>query len=133
MSEELQKIPPAEPAIQAEPLNNGYDQTTEQILVRIDGVLKSNRLKEWIYIGLTIVLFLVGIACIIYALVEREFAWTIPSAFTTFFLKYPFNLIRQIMRENKALAIVPALITKLPPDKAARELQKLIQQLYKEN
>ncbi|MEE9443232.1 MAG: hypothetical protein V3V99_11270 [candidate division Zixibacteria bacterium] len=100
------------------------------ILNRIDQVLKDNRRTETCLIWLAIILFLCGIAGIVTALVRGEFAWSIPSAFTSAFIYYPLRRIERIRRKNIALATAPALIDKLPTDKAAEELQNLIHSLY---
>jgi hypothetical protein len=105
----------------------------ENTLDRIDLVLKQNRKIEWTYILLTIVLFGCGIACIICALVSGKYLWSIPSAFTTGFLYWPLKEIKSIRQNNIALSTAPVLISTLPPDQAAREIQILIHTLYEEN
>lgn len=102
----------------------------DDILGRIDIVLKLNRRIEWTYIILTILLFLCGIACFIVALITGEFAWSTPSAITTGLLYWPLKEIKDIRRKNIALATAPILITLLPRNKAAAEIQKLLQTLY---
>jgi hypothetical protein len=95
-------------------------------------VLKNNRRIEYIYISLTVILFLCGIAGIIKALVSGQLLWSIPPVFTTAFLHYPLTAIKDFRQKNIALATAPALISLLPTDKAAEQMQKLIQQLYGE-
>jgi hypothetical protein len=110
------------------------EEPFEEALSRIDTVLSENRKIEWLYIILTSILFIVGIVCIVIAIVSSKFAWSIPSAFTTFFLKWPLTEIKRMREKNIALAAAPALITTLPANKAAVEIQKLLQNLYgKEN
>lgn len=104
-----------------------------QVLTRIDDVLKRNQQIETIYIILTILLFLTGIACFGVALYSGKFAWSSPSAITTGLLYWPLNAIRDIRNKNIALAAAPVLITLLPRVKAAEEIQKLLQSLYGEN
>ena len=104
--------------------------TTEQIIDRIDDVLRQNRRIEWIYIGLTGILFCIGTACFIAALSTGHFAWSTPSAITTGLLYWPLREIKEMRNKNIALATAPMLITQLPPDKAAEEIQKLLQKLY---
>jgi len=104
----------------------------EETLARIDGVLKDNKRIEWIYISLTVALFLCGIACIGFALVTGKLAWSTPSAVTTGLLYWPLKEIKILRRKNIALATAPALITMLPKPKAAEEIQKLLQTLYQE-
>jgi hypothetical protein len=106
--------------------------STDETLSRIDEVLKSNRRIEWIYIVLTVALFLSGIACIIMALATGRFFWSTPSVVTTGLLYYPLREIKDIRQKNIALATAPMLISQLPPDKAAKEIQKLLQKLYGE-
>jgi len=103
---------------------------TKEILERIDKVLIDNKRTENIYLVLTIVLFLCGIACIIYALVVGKLAWSTPSAVTTGFLYFPLKEIKSLRNKNVALATAPIIITQLPPDKAAEEIQKLLEHIY---
>ena len=104
--------------------------TTEQIINRIDDVLRQNRRIEWTYIGLTVLLFCTGITCFILALSTGQFAWSTPSAITTGLLYWPLREIREMRNKNIALATAPMLITQLPRNKAAEEIQKLLQNLY---
>ncbi len=104
--------------------------TDKEILKRIDDDLKENKnLQTW-FVVLTVVLFLCGVIAIIYAICKQEFIWTLPSAFTTFFLKWPIENIVKIRNKNIALATIPALITKLSEENATAEIQKLIEKLY---
>lgn len=102
----------------------------DQILERVDNVLHQNRRIEWTYIGLTVLLFSTGIACFVAALISGEFLWSTPSAVTTALLYWPLNQIKDIRKENIALATAPMLINQLPTDQAAVEMQKLLQTLY---
>jgi hypothetical protein len=105
----------------------------DEILKRIDDVLVQNKRIEWIYISLTVLLFGAGISCIVVALVSGQFAWSTPSAITTGLLYWPLKEIKSIRQKNIALATAPMLITQLPQDKAAEEIQKLLQTLYSED
>ncbi|WP_153559469.1 hypothetical protein [Roseimaritima sediminicola] len=102
----------------------------DDILARIDVVLKENKRIEWIYIVLTIILFGTGIACFVLALIRGEVAWSTPSVITTGLLYWPLREIKDIRAKNIALATAPMLITQLPKTKAAEEIQKLLQSLY---
>ena len=77
-------------------------------------------------------MFLLGISCFIVALVTRQFAWSTPSAITTLLLYPSLIEIKEIRQKNIALATAPMLINQLPADKAAEEIQKLLQTLYGE-
>jgi hypothetical protein len=107
--------------------------STEDILARIDIVLKENKRIEWTYIVLTVLLFGTGIACFVVALSRGEFAWSTPSAITTGLLYWPLREIKDIRAKNIALATAPMLITQLPKAKAAEEIQKLLHTLYGED
>ena len=112
-------------------MTNGQP-SIKDILDRIDAVIKNNKKTEWIFISLTIIIFLCGISCFIIAIVSKQFAWSTPSAIATLLLYWPLKQIRNIRRENIALATVPMLVTLLPPGKAAEEIQKLINKLYED-
>ncbi len=104
----------------------------EEILSRIDLVIKENKKIEWIYIILTVLLFVTGISCFVIALITGHFAWSTPSVVTTGLLHWPLREIRNIRQKNIALAIAPILITQLSKPKAAKEIQKLLHTLYGE-
>lgn len=104
----------------------------DDMVVRVDEVLDRNRRIEYMLIGFTAVLFLVGIAALVKALVSGQYVWTLPSAATTFFLRWPIEHIRNIRRSNIALAMAPVLIRSLPPQQAAEEIQKLLENLFKD-
>ncbi len=104
--------------------------STSETLSRIDTVLNVNRRIEWTYIILTVVLFLAGITCIIMALSTGKYLWSTPSTITTGLLYYPLREIKEIRQKNIALATAPILISQLPADKAAEQIQKLLEQLY---
>jgi uncharacterized membrane protein YjjB (DUF3815 family) len=101
----------------------------DPILERIDQVLSDNRRTETIFIVLAIALFLLGIAALTYALLNRDFVWASPSAVTTLLLYWPMNQLKRIRRENIALATVPALIAMLPAADAAAQLQRLLESM----
>ena len=67
------------------------------------------------------------------ALVSGEFAWSTLAAVTTGLLYWPLKEIKDIRKNNIALATAPMLITQLPTDQAAIEIQKLLQNLYGDN
>lgn len=103
---------------------------TKEILSRIDTVLKENKSLQTSFIILSVILFLAGIAAVFYALCTNQLVWTIPSAFISLFLKWPIQNIIKLREKNIALATVPVLIDTLPIEKAAEEIQKLIEHLY---
>ena len=96
-------------------------------------MLDNNKRIEWTFIILTAVLFFTGIVCFITALLSGEFAWSTPALVTTGLLYWPLKEIKDIRKNNIALATAPMLITQLPTDQAAIEIQKLLQNLYSDN
>ena len=104
--------------------------TTDEILRRIDAVLRDNKRTEVVFLVLTVVLFLTGICCFIAAVISGQFVWSAPSVAVTVLLQWPIREIKDIRAKNIALATAPLLITQLPPEKEAEEVQKLLQALY---
>ena len=104
----------------------------DAILGRIDAVRRDNRGIELLYLVLTVLLFGCGVACFLGAIITGQYVWASPAAVTTGLLYWPLKEIKDIRRKNIALATAPILITQLPPEKAAREIQKLLQVLYEE-
>ncbi len=104
--------------------------TTEEILNRIDTVLKENKALMVVYVLMSGTLFLLGITAVFYALYTNQLIYTIPSAFTSLFLVLPIQNVIKLREKNIALATVPILISTLPKAQAAEEIQKLIEQLY---
>lgn len=104
--------------------------TTEDILDRVDKVIRDNKIVEWIYIILALILFMCGITALIKAMTSSNYLWSLPPIITTFLLKFPFEKIMDIRKQNIALAIVPILVTQLSKEEATKELQKLIGSLY---
>ncbi|WP_192255049.1 hypothetical protein [Mesorhizobium silamurunense] len=104
----------------------------EQILKRIDDVLRDNRRTETLYIVMSVVLFVAGIGCLIQALYLHEFIWSIPPVATTALLHYPMKEVRDLRAKNIALATAPLLISTLPVDKAAEEMIRLLKSLHGE-
>jgi hypothetical protein len=105
----------------------------DDILKRIDKVLQDNKTIEITYLILTILLFLCGITCFIVAICTGKYIWSTPSVVTTGFLYFPLREIKDLRKKNIALATAPILISQLPKDKAAEEIQKLLQNLYGES
>ncbi len=112
------------------PTANGHDEVTRQNLARIDKVLKENKADENLFKILVVVLFLAGIILLVSATFFQNLGLAIPPVITTFFLKYPLDKLEKLRKENKALAIVPALTTSMNQKDATKEIQRLLQNLY---
>lgn len=104
--------------------------TTDEILARIDKVLRENKSLTIVYILMSVTLFILGITAIAYALYTGNLIYTAPSAFTSLFLAWPIQSVIKLREKNIALATVPILISTLPKAQAAEEIQKLIEKLY---
>jgi hypothetical protein len=102
----------------------------KEILLRIDTIIRQNKRTEILFIILTTILFLSGIACFVMALITKEYAWSSPSVVTTSLLYWPLNKIKEMRQKNIAIAVAPMLITTLPKKIAATEIQNLLKSLY---
>lgn len=102
----------------------------ESTLKRIDAILSKNSKEQSLYLTLTVALFASGIFCLLLAFMSSAFVWSIPSAITTTLLHWPLKQIWNLRQKNIALAIVPMLIAQLSPDKAEKEIQRLIDKIY---
>ena len=96
---------------------------------RIDSVLKRNEQTVWLVVAMSMIIFAIGLILLIIGFNSRDWRVLTPSALMTGLLYWPINKILQIRRENIQLAVVPALIRTLPPEKAAEEIIKLIEKL----
>jgi hypothetical protein len=97
---------------------------------RIDSVLRRHRWQEWLICALLALLFLAGLAFVAAALMSGDYGWSIPTAVTTFFLKWPLAWLMKIRRENVALGVAPAVIAALPEAEATRQLIKMLEALF---
>lgn len=100
---------------------------------QIQGVIDGNNRTEFLLMGGTVVLFGLGAAAVVTAIASGQYIWTIPSAGISAFLYWPYLRIEKLRNRNIALAASAALISQLPPAQAAREIQKLLEKLFKEN
>lgn len=107
-----------------------HSVNADPVLERIDQVLRDNRRIETLFIGLAVILFLLGIAAVILALVTGKLVLASPSVVTTLLLYWPMKQIRTIRRENIALATAPALISRLPDVEAAAQIQRILENLF---
>lgn len=96
---------------------------------RIDLVLAQNRRAEQIAVGMSIMIFLLGVGLIITAIVTESAIIGAPAVVLQAFLYWPINKILTIRKENIALAAAPALIASLPPKQAAAEMVKLLEKV----
>lgn len=104
------------------------DQITEAI-ERIDKVLSKNERTVWVVISMSVIIFAIGSALLVIGFESGDWRVLTPSALMTGLLYWPINKILKIRKENIQLAVVPALIRTLPPEKSAEEIIKLIGKL----
>lgn len=105
----------------------------ESIHTQIQGVIDGNNRTEFLLMGGTTVLFLLGAGAVLSALVSGQYIWTIPSAGISAFLYWPYLRIEKLRNRNIALVASAALISRLPPADAAKEIQKLLEKLFRED
>lgn len=103
------------------------DALNPEVYQRIDQALKDGRRNELIIIGLSVMIFLLGVACIIVALAQGSAALAAPALLIELLLYWPIRQILRIRKENIALATAPALINTLPPAQAAAEMVKFLE------
>jgi hypothetical protein len=105
----------------------------EATLQQVGQVIASNRRTEtFLLVGIG-ALFILGITSAIALIVRGQYIWSIPSAGASIFLKWPIERVSQLRNRNIALAAAPIFIDQLPPAQAAREIQKILQQLFNED
>ncbi|OGC51747.1 hypothetical protein A2982_00480 [candidate division WWE3 bacterium RIFCSPLOWO2_01_FULL_39_13] len=111
---------------------NGTDIIDKQIaeaIARIDLVLDRNVRLVWVVLAMSSVIFIVGAVLLLIGFKNGDWKILTPSALMTGLLYWPINKILTIRKENIQLAVVPALIKTLPPEKAAEQIIKLIEKL----
>lgn len=123
-------VPSSPPSNSATPAPQHTSQSLHDL---IQGVIDGNNRTEFLLMGGTAVLFLLGISAVVSALISGAYIWTIPSAGISAFLYWPYLRIEKLRNRNIALVSSAALISQLPPAAAAKEIQKLIEKLFKED
>jgi hypothetical protein len=105
----------------------------EATLQQVGQVIAANRRTEnFLLIGIGS-LFLLGIASAVLILFRGEYVWAIPSVGASVFLKWPIERVADVRKRNIALAAAPIFIDQLPPAQAAKEIQKILQELFRED
>ena len=111
-------------------MTNVAGSSIEAILLRTDDVIRRNTRTEWLFIVLTSLLFMSGIACFVTAMITKDYLWSSPSVVTTSLLRWPLKQIKEIRQKNIAIAVAPLLIATLPKRMAVTEIQNLLKLLY---
>jgi hypothetical protein len=94
---------------------------------RIDQALERGKRSEQLVIALSVMIFLLGTALVIAGVALNSAVVAAPSVVIEALLYWPVRQILRIRKENIALACAPALIGTLPPDQAAAEMVKLLE------
>src|ERR1700721_2380238 len=102
----------------------------EATLQQVGIVIADNRRTENFLLAGIGILFTVGIVSALMVIFRGQFVWTIPSVGAAFFLKWPIQKISDLRNRNIALAAAPIFIAQLPPAQAAKEVQKILQELF---
>jgi len=118
---------------QTPPVVSAPPTPTADMLTQIQGVIHDNHRTELFLLIGTGALFTLGVVAVIVALVSGSYIWTIPSAGISAFLYWPIMTIERLRNRNIALAASAALISQLPPAQAAKEIQKLLEKLFKDD
>jgi hypothetical protein len=93
---------------------------------RVDLALDANRRAERVIIIMALALFIGGlVACLVAYCLRSQYVAT-GGACILGFLVYPIGEIRKLRRDNIILQTFPILIARLPRDRAATELSKLL-------
>jgi hypothetical protein len=96
---------------------------------RVDGALARNTRAEIIVIAMATAIFLVGVSIVIVAYWLKNPYVSAGGAFSQFFLRYPIREILKVRRDNLILETFPAMVSSLPPEKAAVEISKTLRYL----
>lgn len=105
----------------------------ELTLQQVGTVIAQNRRTENFLLGGIGILFAVGIVSALMILFRGEYIWSIPSVGASLFLKWPIQMVADLRKRNIALAAAPIFIDQLPPAQAAKEVQKILQELFRDD
>jgi hypothetical protein len=100
--------------------------TTQEINERVDDALHRNLRAERIIIGMTVGIFLMGIAILLVGYQQKNPYVASGSIIMQGFLYWPFNELKKVRRDNLVLQTMPAMISALPPKLAVQEMLKLM-------
>jgi hypothetical protein len=101
----------------------------EDVNTRIDRVIREHGSKEQQLRGLLVVMFTIGIAILIYGIVERDRYLIGLSIGVNGLMCWPLIRLERLYRRTIALAVVPQITALLSPQDARREIHALIQRL----
>jgi hypothetical protein len=103
-----------------------------EVYQQVKDVIADNKRTElFLLIGIG-ALFALGVVSALMMIFRGEYIWSIPAFGASVFLKWPIERVELMRKRNIALAAAPIFIAQLPPAQAAKEIQKVMQELFKE-
>jgi hypothetical protein len=103
-----------------------------EVYQQVKDVIADNKRTEFFLLGGIGALFTLGIVSALMMIFKGEYLWSIPAAGSSLLLKWPIERVELMRKRNIALAAAPIFIAQLPPAQAAKEIQKVMQELFKE-
>jgi hypothetical protein len=94
---------------------------------RVDKALRDNRRAENIIIGMTIGIFLLGLAVVIVGYWAVNPYISGGAILLEGLIYWPIKEILKLRRDNLVLQTVPTIVTAIPPDRAADEIVKALE------
>lgn len=101
----------------------------ELVNSRVDRALESNRQAEVIVISMAIGIFSIGIAVILVGYTLENPYVSVGAGVFQLALYWPVYEILKLRRDNIILHVLPALVCSMPPERAADEIEKLLEHL----
>jgi hypothetical protein len=93
---------------------------------RVDKALADNRRAENIVIGMAVAIFILGVALVIVAYWRLNPYVGGGAIIFQGLLYWPIKEILKLRRDNVILQSLPAIVTALPFDRAADEIEKML-------
>jgi hypothetical protein len=100
-----------------------------QINNRVDSALKDNRRAEHIIIGMSVSIFVLGMAGFVFAYIDRNPYIGGGSTLLNGLLYWPIREILKLRRDNLLLQVLPSMLATLAPAEAAKEIKRIADHL----
>jgi len=95
----------------------------------VDAALAANSPAETIVIGMAVGIFLIGTGVLFAGYWRRNPYVSAGGAVSQLLLWRPIDAILRLRRENLILQTFPSIISRLPPEKEAQEIVRLLRHL----
>jgi len=96
---------------------------------RVDAALAANSRDETIVIGMAVGIFLIGAGVLFAGYWFRNPYVLAGGAVSQLLLWRPIDAILRLRRENLILQTFPSIVSRLPPEKEAQEIARLLKHL----